>query len=515
MEAFLRNIDVVGGVMALVVGAWMVLTLATGLMRGRTNFLIIAIQLFGFLFLIRDLGLPVAERHMGLPVPPGMRDAVTALLIISAGFVVDRLWRHFVWDGFMVADGGAPPPRLLRGAFTALIVLISCGIVISWVYGQSVTGLVAASGVVAIVIGYAAQSTLSDLLSGIAIALSPAFKIGDVLDMDGDWVEVQDQNWRVTKTKHVDGRTIYYPNSVLANRQVVNTTGARRTIRQVFDFSAEPSSPPQVIRDAVMEAIGQCRLVDHAADNAVWITGHGEFGFRVQAMFFTTFEDYVEAQTEIANLIWYTFRKYGVEIGYNRNHLYDTDWTAAVRTNPRSLVEQSHAEDAFAVACRASVELAGLTDAQIGALKKISKPMIFGGYERMIRAGDESDNLYLLTAGAMDVYIPIEGGETKVATMQAPTLVGFMALAMKQPRSASLYATSASSVYEIDGRDFADFVGRHEALMTSLIESSAKMQLSNEAARRDAALSQQEEAARLSSLKLMFRERLSDLMTTT
>lgn len=275
MEAVLENIDVVGGVMALVVGAWMILTLTSGILKRRTNFMMVAVQMFGFLYLVRDLGLPVAESQLGWAPPNGGRDALTALLIISAGFVIDRLWRHFVWDGVMVADGGAPAPRLLRGAFTTLIMLIASGVVISWVYGQSITGLVAASGVLAIVIGYVAQSTLSDLLSGIAIALSPAFKIGDILDMDGDWVEVIDQNWRFTETRHVNGQTIYYPNSVLANRSVINTTGGKRTIRQPLEFSVEPTSHPQLIRDAVMEAIGQCRLVDQKADNAVWFRGHG------------------------------------------------------------------------------------------------------------------------------------------------------------------------------------------------------------------------------------------------
>ena len=36
----------------------------------------------------------------------------------------------------MFADGGAPAPRLLRGAFTTLIMLIASGVAISWVHSN-------------------------------------------------------------------------------------------------------------------------------------------------------------------------------------------------------------------------------------------------------------------------------------------------------------------------------------------------------------------------------------------
>ncbi len=131
MEAELKNIALVGGVMALIFGTWMILTLKSGILKLRTNFMMVAVKMFGFLYLVRDLGPLVVESQLGSTPPNGTRDALTALLIISAGFVIDRLWRHFVWDGVMVADGDAPAPRLLRGAFTTLIMLFTSGVVIS------------------------------------------------------------------------------------------------------------------------------------------------------------------------------------------------------------------------------------------------------------------------------------------------------------------------------------------------------------------------------------------------
>ncbi len=85
---------------------------------------------------------------------------------------------------------------------------------------------------------------------------------------------------------------------------MINSTGGKRTIRQQLQFSVEPTSPRQLIRDSVMEAIGHCRLVDQAAGNAVWFRCHSEWGFEIEVYFFTTYDEHVEAQTEVANLLW-------------------------------------------------------------------------------------------------------------------------------------------------------------------------------------------------------------------
>ena len=52
-------------------------------------------------------------------------------------------------------------------------------------FGVSVTGLLATSGIIAIVLGLALQSTLGDLFSGIAIGIDRPFHVGDHILIDG------------------------------------------------------------------------------------------------------------------------------------------------------------------------------------------------------------------------------------------------------------------------------------------------------------------------------------------
>ena len=73
--------------------------------------------------------------------------------------------------------------------------------VINFVFGVPIVGLVATSGVVAIVLGLALQSTLSDVFSGIAVGLEHAYKPGDLLWVEGGIEgQVLEINWRSTRS---------------------------------------------------------------------------------------------------------------------------------------------------------------------------------------------------------------------------------------------------------------------------------------------------------------------------
>ena len=51
--------------MALIFGTWMILTLKSGILKLRTNFMMVAVKMFGFLYLVRDLGPLVVESQLG------------------------------------------------------------------------------------------------------------------------------------------------------------------------------------------------------------------------------------------------------------------------------------------------------------------------------------------------------------------------------------------------------------------------------------------------------------------
>ena len=85
-----------------------------------------------------------------------------------------------------------------------------------------VKGLLATSGVMAIVIGLALQSTLADVFSGIVLNTTRPYQIGDSISIDGTEGKVLDIDWRATRLLTGSGSLAVIPNSVAAKARLLN-----------------------------------------------------------------------------------------------------------------------------------------------------------------------------------------------------------------------------------------------------------------------------------------------------
>ncbi|MFQ6059678.1 MAG: mechanosensitive ion channel family protein [Thermoplasmata archaeon] len=99
--------------------------------------------------------------------------------------------------------------------------------------GYDVTLFLAGLGIMGIVIGFAAQETLSNFFSGIFLLLDRPFKTGDLIVLDsGEVCEVSWIGLRSTKLYHIaNHQMIVLPNKLLAEQRVVNITEPDRRFR--------------------------------------------------------------------------------------------------------------------------------------------------------------------------------------------------------------------------------------------------------------------------------------------
>jgi len=80
------------------------------------------------------------------------------------------------------------------------------------------------AGVVGIIIGFAAQSTLSNIIAGISLAIFQPFRVGDRLDIMNEYGKVADLNLRHTVIITWDNRRLIIPNSKISNEAIINWT---------------------------------------------------------------------------------------------------------------------------------------------------------------------------------------------------------------------------------------------------------------------------------------------------
>jgi small-conductance mechanosensitive channel len=88
--------------------------------------------------------------------------------------------------------------------------------------GAAIASLFIAAGFGSIVVGLAAQSSLSNMFAGMVLAFSQPFKIGDAVLFKDEWCWVEDMRLNFTILKTWDNRRLVIPNQMFLNDSLIN-----------------------------------------------------------------------------------------------------------------------------------------------------------------------------------------------------------------------------------------------------------------------------------------------------
>ena len=88
--------------------------------------------------------------------------------------------------------------------------------------GIKVTILLAGSAALLVGVGLGLQQTFNDILSGIILLLEHSVKVGDILEIDGDRVVIQEIGLRTSKGMNVRQIVVIIPNSLITTNKVIN-----------------------------------------------------------------------------------------------------------------------------------------------------------------------------------------------------------------------------------------------------------------------------------------------------
>jgi small-conductance mechanosensitive channel len=160
--------------------------------------------------------------------------------------------------------------KLLSDLIAASTYVCSALAMLGFVFGLPLQGLVATSGVIAIVLGLALQSTLGDVFSGVSLSIEKPFRIGDEILLEGGAEgEVIEMNWRATHLRNGANDVVVIPNSAIAKLRIQNhSAGNRRysgNLTVVVDNRSEPELTLELLRQAAMTCPS---ILEHPAPSA-------------------------------------------------------------------------------------------------------------------------------------------------------------------------------------------------------------------------------------------------------
>jgi small-conductance mechanosensitive channel/CRP-like cAMP-binding protein len=174
--------------------------------------------------------------------------------------------------------------RLFFDLIAAAIYICTGLIVIKSVLALSIGGVLATSGVVAIVLGLALQNTLADVFAGIAVGIEAPFQVGNRISLGKNTEgQVVEMNWRAVRIQTDSSDIAIVPNSVVAKLEIVNRSVPSRTRSDSVRLWCQQTADSDRVIAVLNEAILLCPDVLESPRAAVALTqlGPGLNGYTI------------------------------------------------------------------------------------------------------------------------------------------------------------------------------------------------------------------------------------------
>jgi small-conductance mechanosensitive channel len=144
-----------------------------------------------------------------------------------------------------------------------VFVLIGIGFFLNQIgLGKAAAGLLAGAGVTAIILGFAFKDIGENLLSGVMLAFSRPFDIGDVIEINGFTGTVTALNLRNTQLRTFNGRDIFIPNADMIKNVIINYT-RDGLLRHDFMVGIDYNESIPKVTKLIDEAVSRIKEIVH------------------------------------------------------------------------------------------------------------------------------------------------------------------------------------------------------------------------------------------------------------
>jgi small-conductance mechanosensitive channel/CRP-like cAMP-binding protein len=347
--------------------------------------------------------------------------------------------------------------KMISDLLAGLIYVATTLAVVNFVFGVPIAGLVATSGVLAILLGLALQSTLSDVFSGLAVGLERSYKPGDVIWVEGGIEgQVIQINWRSTQIATSNDSIAVVPNSVIAKSRLENRTAPTPTRSVTVTIRAEASRDPRFVLATMRAAALSSRHplpVPAFSVACVDLSGDGNsFDLRFVVM---SSDDVRPARTDMLAQLHRHFHHAGIGFGALGVPLPPA--------RPPTLDDMLAASDAFGA----------LAPPHRGTLAEHFALTSFAPEQTLLRESERPDAVYLLTGGTVEISQGHSEGRRVLLHSSPGDTVGMLGLITGMPSLVTARTLTAVTAYRLAGTSLSALLREHPEL-TAGLETEAR-----------------------------------------
>jgi small conductance mechanosensitive channel len=244
-----------------------------------------------------------------------------ARIVSATAILVVGLWLAF-YISKLVRRKATQHPRIdtTLGNFFAIVIRYAIVIVVLLIvlqqFGVQTTSLVAVLGASALAIGLALQGTLTNVASGIMIALIRPYHIGDHVELNGKKGKVTDVDLFFTTLRDRAGQTIMVPNGQAVSNPIINFTrhGQRCCVIEVgVGYEDDLDGALEVMRATMC---GDPRADGDEAEPWFGVEELGESAVLLRGRVWVPTADYRRYYADMLKALKEAFDREGIEIPY-------------------------------------------------------------------------------------------------------------------------------------------------------------------------------------------------------
>lgn len=410
----------------------------------------------------------------------GWVDKILWATFIMVGFLLGfRLLSVILLEGLVRRSLGRPVPRILHDILGLLFAVLAALVAVNVLFNGALSGVLAFSGILGIVVGLALRPIILDAFSGLSANLEAAFQIGDWITInDGSisytgWVD--QINWRTTNIRTREGNLIVCPNSTFGTSVVTNHSRPFVQSRYEVRIKLPPEVPAEKGTALLLQAVnaatelpggpGRAKSPDVLIDN---MTDSG-IEYRVRYWLDPASESYDTATHVVNASVQRHLQFAGLRLASDREEV------ALGRQRPPQ-IEFDQAPDRVSILSALPL-LNGLSRTTLATLAQNLQVRWFEEDTALVKEDDDSTGMFIVIEGKLNVTKQDNGQRVLISQLQPGDYFGEMSLLTGAPRSATVTSVVPCRVFEIDRGAMQTLLAAEPEVMRTLSLNLARRQV--------------------------------------
>ncbi len=374
--------------------------------------------------------------------------AWVALIAVTVSFA-----NVLLFTGARPQSWQAEMPKLFRDLVRLFLIAIGAALVLREVFGQDLGGLVTALGLGGVVVGFALQDTLGNLISGMALLFERPFQVGDWLEIDGNKGKVTEVNWRSVHIVTRELEMLVVPNSVLSQAVIRNYNRPQPGHVEPVDIGFSYNDPPNKVKQVMREtALGTNGVLDHPVP-VIQTISYDDFAITYRVRLFL--EDYRLVPTirdEFVTRIWYAAKRNNLSIPFPIRDVYHHH---VPKVGPDELLQR------LASYMKSLPAMAMVGDDVLEEIANQASFSHFGKGESPIVQGQQGVKLHFVLAGsAIAFFQDPKGKKYTIAEMTRGDFFGYSAVLANEPTPMTVTATEDLEVLILEVEAVQEMLNR-------------------------------------------------------